>query len=34
MEIKVLKTGSVTEPEKLSVHGSLVGLVVEPRLNR
>ena len=30
----VLKTGPVTEPEKLPVHGSPVGLVVEPRLNR
>ena len=30
----VLKTGPVTEPEKLSVHGSLVGPVVEPWLNR
>ena len=30
----VLKTRPVTEPEKLSVHGSLVGLVVEPWLNR
>ena len=30
----VLKTGPVTEAEKLSVHGSLVGPVVEPRLNR
>ena len=30
----VLKTGPVTEPEKLPVHGSLVGPVVEPRLNR
>ena len=30
----VLKTGPVTEPEKLPVHDSLVGSVVEPRLNR
>ena len=30
----VLKTGSVTEPEKLPVHGSLVGPVVKLRLNR
>ena len=30
----VLKTGPVTEPEKLSVHGSLVKPVVEPWLNR
>ena len=30
----VLKTGPVTEPEKLPVHGSLVGPVVEPWLNR
>ena len=30
----VLKTGSVTEPEKLPVHGSLVGPVVEPLLSR
>ena len=30
----VLKTGPVTESEKLSVHGSLVRLVVEVRLNR
>ena len=26
----VLKTGPVTEPEKLPVHGSLVGPAVEP----
>ena len=26
----VLKTGPVIEPEKLPVHGSLVGPVVEP----
>ena len=32
--INVLKTGPVTEPEKLPVHGSLVGPVVEPWLNR
>ena len=30
----VLKTGSVTEPEKSPGHGSLVGPVVEPWLNR
>ena len=30
----VLKTGPVTELEKLSGHGSLVGPVVEPWLNR
>ena len=30
----VLKTGPVTEPEKLPVHGSLVGPMVEPWLNR
>ena len=30
----VLKTGPVAEPEKLPVHGSLVGPVVEPWLNR
>ena len=30
----VLKTESVTESKKLPVHGSLVGPVVEPRLNR
>ena len=30
----VLKIGLVTESEKLSVHGSLVGPVVEPWLNR
>ena len=30
----VLKTRPVTEPEKLPVHGSLVGSVVEPLLNR
>ena len=30
----VLKTGPVIEPEKLPVHGSLVGPTVEPRLNR
>ena len=29
----VLKTGPVTEPEKLPVHGSLVGSVVELWLN-
>ena len=31
--INVLKIGPVTEPEKLPVHGSLIGPVVEPRLN-
>ena len=30
----VLKIGPVIEPEKLPVHGSLVGPVVEPGLNR
>ena len=30
----VLKTGPMTEPEKLPVHGSLVGPMVKPRLNR
>ena len=30
----VLKTGPMTEPEKLPVHGSLVRPVVEPWLNR
>ena len=30
----VLKTGPVIEPEKLLVHGSLVGPVDEPWLNR
>ena len=30
----VLKTGSVVEPEKLPVHGSLIGPAVEPLLNR
>ena len=30
----VLKTGPVIEPEKLPVHGSLVGPTVEPRSNR
>ena len=30
----VLKTGPVTEPKKLPVHDSLVGPMVEPRLNR
>ena len=30
----VLKIGSITESEKLSVHSSLVGPVVEPRSNR
>ena len=33
MITNVLKIGPMTEPEKLSVHGSLVGPVVEPRLN-
>ena len=32
--LNVLKIGPVTELEKLSVHGSLVKLVVESRLNR
>ena len=32
--IYVLKTEPVTEPEKLPVHGSLVGPVVKPLLNR
>ena len=30
----VLKTGPVSEPKKLPVHGSLVELVVESRSNR
>ena len=30
----VLKTGPVTETKKLPVHGSLVGPVVKPLLNR
>ena len=30
----VLKIGPMTEPEKLPVHSSLVGLVVESRLNQ
>ena len=30
----VLKTGPVVEPKKLPGHGSLVGPVVEPWLNR
>ena len=30
----VLKTGSVIEPEKLPIYGSLVGPMIEPRLNR
>ena len=30
----VLKIGPMTEPEKLPVHDSLVGPVVEPPLNR
>ena len=33
-DINVLKTGPVSEPEKLPVHGSLVELVVEPWSNR
>ena len=33
-KLNVIKTGPVTEPEKLLVHGSLVGPVVEPQLNR
>ena len=32
--LNVLKTRPVTESEKLSVHSSLVGPVVERRLNR
>ena len=32
--INILKTRTVTELEKLLVHGSLVGLVLELRLNR
>ena len=32
--INVLKTGPVIEPEKLPVHGSLVGPPVEPLSNR
>ena len=31
--VNVLKTGPVTEPEKLPVHGSLVGPMVELWLN-
>ena len=34
MSFNVLKTGSVIEPEKLPVHGSLVGPPVEPLSNR
>ena len=34
VESNVLKTGPVIEPEKLPVHGSLVGPAVEPLLNR
>ena len=30
----VFRTGPVIEPEKLPVHGSLVGSAVEPLLNR
>ena len=30
----VFRTGPVIEPEKLSVHGSLVGPAVEPLSNR
>ena len=30
----VLKTGPVIEPKKLPIHGSLVGLPVEPLSNR
>ena len=30
----VLKTGLMTESEKLPIHGSLIGPVVEPWLNR
>ena len=32
--VNVLKTGSDIEPEKLLVHGLLVGQVVKPRSNR
>ena len=32
--INVFRTGPVIEPEKLPVHGSPVGPVVEPRSNR
>ena len=32
--INVFRTGPVIEPEKLPVHGSLVGPAVEPRSNR
>ena len=32
--VNVFRTGPVIEPEKLPVHGSLVGLTVEPLLNR
>ena len=34
IKTNVLKTGPVTKPEKLSVHSSLVGPMVEPRLTR
>ena len=32
--VQCFKTGPVIEKEKLLVHGSMVGLVVEPRSNR
>ena len=34
VEINVFRTGPVIEPEKLPVHGSLVGPAVEPLSNR
>ena len=34
VKTNVLKIGPVTESEKLPVHGSLVGPMVEPWLNR
>ena len=34
LKSNVLKTGPVIEPEKLPVHGSLIGPPVEPLLNR
>ena len=34
IKINVFRIGSVIKLEKLLVHGSLVGLTVEPRLNR
>ena len=33
-KINVFRTGPVIEPEKLPVHGSLVGPAVEPLSNR